>query len=133
MRLTAMLAVLVLSAGTAAHAQDCAHAEDQSTMNQCADQAFRRSDATLNTLYRQIQERLKGDADTAKLLTAAQRAWVGFRDAECKFSSSSVAGGSIYPLIDESCTDDLTQQRIKTFRGYLACKEGDMSCPVPAG
>lgn len=127
------IAGLAILAATAAQAADnCANANDQATMNECTDKAFRASDAELNMLYKQIQGRLKDDPDTAKLLVAAQRAWVGFRDAECEFSSSGVAKGSIYPMTVLQCHDGMTQQRIKDFQIYLKCDEGDTSCPVPA-
>lgn len=87
----------------------------------------------MNALYKQIQSRLKDDADTTKRLVSAQRAWIGFRDAEYNFSSSAVSGGSAYPLISSVCLDNLTRSRIEDLNGYLKCDEGDMSCPVPAG
>jgi len=82
-----LTAALVLAAPSFACAQDDAEA------------AFKRSDKKLNELYRQIEGRLKDDADTKKLLVAAQRAWVGFRDAECTFATSESAGGSVYPTL----------------------------------
>ena len=50
--------------------------------------AYKKADAELNVLYRQITARLKDDKATTELLVAAQRAWVAFRDAECAFSAS---------------------------------------------
>lgn len=85
----------------------------------------------LNKLYKQIEHRLKDDADTTKQLVTAQRAWVAFRDAECNFSSSGASTGSVYPMIVSICLDGMTQKRIEDFRGYLECEKGDMSCPVP--
>jgi uncharacterized protein YecT (DUF1311 family) len=117
---------------TAAAADKCAGAEDQATMTQCAGDAYKASDAKLNKLYRQITGRLKDDQDTTKLLVAAQKAWIAFRDAECKFSSSRATGGSIYPMVLAQCLDGATQARIKSLNTYLNCQEGDMGCPVPA-
>jgi len=127
-----LLAVIVLASTSIARAADCANAADQSTMNECADQSHRKSDAELNALYKQVQQRLKDDASKSKLLTAAQRAWVVFRDAECKFSVSGVEGGSIQPMIYSGCIDGLTMKRVDDLKNYLKCQEGDMSCPVPA-
>ena len=124
------MALMALST-TAARAEDCTEAPDQASTDECADKAYQASDAELNKLYKQIEGRLKDDADTRKLLVSAQKAWIGFRDAECEFSSSGVAEGSAYPATVSMCLDGLTQSRIDTFRGYLDCEEGDMSCPVP--
>ncbi|MBD9556958.1 lysozyme inhibitor LprI family protein [Ensifer adhaerens] len=114
-----------------ARADECADASDQATMNACADKALKASDAELNALYKQIQGRLKDDADKTKLLVAAQRAWIAYRDAECDFASSGVAGGSAQPMITLECRDDRTQKRVADFKTYLSCEEGDLSCVLP--
>lgn len=126
-----LLALTPLLFATAAHAIDCDNAADQATMNQCAAQQNKAADQELNTLYQQINARLKGNPDSKKLWVGAQRAWVGFRDAECRFSASGVEGGSVYPLIYSNCITDLTKARVEAFKNYLKCQEGDMSCPVP--
>ena len=137
MRLLFFLAMVVMALASLAptsiaRADDCANAMDQATMNECANAAYQKSDAQLNALYKQIKQRLKGDGAATKLFVATQRAWVAFRDAECKFSSSAVSGGSIYPTVYAECLDRLTKARVDDFKTYLACQEGDLSCPVPA-
>ena len=99
---------------------------------QDADAASKKSDRKLNELYKQIEARLKDDAHTKKLLIQAQQGWVKFRDAECSFQTAGSAGGSVVPMLIAQCMDGLTQSRVKVFEGYLHCKEGDLSCPVPA-
>ena len=101
-------------------------------MTVCADQAFKKADAELNAVYKQITSRLKDNPDAAKLLVTAQKSWVNFRDAECAFSTSSAAQGSIYPMLVAQCRDTLTRKRVVELKAYLHCEEGDMSCPVPA-
>ena len=103
-----------------------------SSVRACADRAFQASDARLNDLYKQITARLKDDADTKKLLTAAQRSWVGFRDAECSFATSAAADGSAHPMLVAQCRTELTDKRAGELKTYLSCAEGDLSCPVPA-
>ena len=133
MRLRTLLLVAGLLATTgAARADECADASDQATMNACAGKALKASDAELNALYRQIQGRLKDDAEKTKLLVTAQRAWVAYRDAECDFASSSVAGGSAQPMVTLECRDDRTKKRVADFKTYLSCEEGDLSCVLPA-
>lgn len=126
------IVMALLAAGSGQAAEDCDNASDQTTMNVCAGDALKKSDTQLNALYKKIEARLKDDADAAKLLVSAQKAWLSFRDAECTFSSSAVAQGSVYPMIYALCLDGLTQLRVKDFQTYLACEEGDLSCPVPA-
>ncbi|MFJ3370337.1 lysozyme inhibitor LprI family protein [Pseudomonas sp. NPDC086251] len=126
-----LLALTPLLFTTLAQAVDCDNATDQTTMNQCAAQQNQAADKELNALYQQITTRLKSNPDSKKLLIGAQRAWVAFRDAECKFSSAGVEGGSVYPLIYSNCITELTKARVETFKNYLKCQEGDLSCPVP--
>ncbi|KJZ39785.1 lysozyme inhibitor LprI family protein [Pseudomonas fluorescens] len=126
-----LLALTPLLFTSMAFAVDCDNANDQTTMNKCAAQQNAAADKELNTLYQQITSRLKSHPDSKKQLVGAQRAWVAFRDAECKFSASGVEGGSVYPLIYSNCTTELTKARVQTFKNYLKCQEGDMSCPVP--
>ncbi|AZO91301.1 urease-associated protein [Stutzerimonas stutzeri] len=126
-----LLALTPLLFTSMAVAVDCDNASDQATMNQCAAQQNAAADKELNALYQQITSRFKGNPDNKKLLVGAQRAWVAFRDAECKFSASGVEGGSVYSLIYSNCTTELTKARVQTFKNYLKCQEGDMSCPVP--
>ena len=72
-------------------------------MNICAGADYKASDAKLNADYGEIVKRLSDNADARKLLQESQRAWVAFRDAECKFSTSGVEGGSIHPMVHAGC------------------------------
>jgi uncharacterized protein YecT (DUF1311 family) len=132
MRVTTFAAALILVTPSFVLAeQNCGDITNQTDMNICAGKAYAKSDAELNVLYKQIETRLKDDADTKKLLVSAQKAWIGYRDAECNFSSSTVTGGTAYPFISSTCLDGMTKSRIEDLKGYLKCPEGDMSCPVP--
>lgn len=132
MKTSVLIVALVLAVPRFAFAQDnCADAEDQATMNECAAASFKKSDKKLNALYKEIEARLGDDADTRKLLVQAQRDWIKFRDAECDFQTAGAAGGSMEPMLVAQCMAGLTQSRIKDFEAYLNCDEGDLSCPVP--
>jgi uncharacterized protein YecT (DUF1311 family) len=72
------------------------------------------------------------DAQAGKLLIAAERAWVAFRDAECEFDAADSIGGTIYPMIYSGCLERLTKARIEQFDRYLRCEEGEVACSVPA-
>ncbi len=126
------LGLSLMASASSVQAADCDSMSNQNAMNQCFSNEYKNSDAELNKLYKEIRSRLKDDADTAKLLVSAQKAWIAYRDAECVFTSAASAGGSIYPMIVSQCRDGITRKRIKDFKGYLSCEEGDMSCPVPA-
>lgn len=130
MRIVFLLSLLPLLAATGVQADDCANASNQGTLNACAATQYKQTDAQLNTLYQQINGQLKDNPQGKKRLLSAQRAWLAFRDAECTFAASGVEGGSVYPMIHNQCLADLTQKRVETFKSYLDCQEGDLSCPV---
>lgn len=133
MRQLVLLTLAAMGTSSVAHGDDCSNAADQRAVAACVGQALKQSDAELNATYGQIQQRLKNDPATAKLLVGAQRAWVAFRDAECNFSSSSSLGGTVYPMIVALCADRLTRQRIDGLKVYLRCQASDTDCPVPPG
>ncbi|SDP60962.1 Uncharacterized conserved protein YecT, DUF1311 family [Phyllobacterium sp. YR620] len=126
------VAMIFAIPGLGSAQSNCGDLNNQTEMNVCAGKAYAKSDAELNKLYKEIEARLKDDTDTTKLLVSAQKAWVAFRDAECNFSSSRVAAGTVYPFVSSSCLDGMTQMRIENLKGYLKCTDGDLDCPVPA-
>ncbi|PBB66586.1 urease-associated protein [Mesorhizobium sp. WSM4312] len=130
--LATLLLAAPLLAVPARAAADCANAQDQTTMNQCAGKDFDAADKKLNDAYKQIEGRLKDDAASKKLLVDAQRGWVAFRDAECKFRGGPIdQAGTVYPMVVANCRTALTNDRLKDFQTYLNCPEGELNCPVP--
>lgn len=129
MRLPLALGLALLCG--AAQAQECGDQASQAAMNECAGQAYHKSDAALNAAYREIVARLADDAAGRGRLQAAQRAWLAFRDAECAFATAASADGSIHPYVQATCLEALTESRLQQLQAYLACEEGDPSCPVP--
>lgn len=129
-----MLAALLLGTLGAAPArsQPCDSAVTQPDMNACADRAFHQADAGLNAAYGQVIARLTGEPEVKQRLVAAQRAWIGFRDAECEFVSAGAIGGSVRPMVGSICLEALTKARTKQIDTFLHCPEGDSGCPVPA-
>jgi uncharacterized protein YecT (DUF1311 family) len=104
----------LLLAAAPARADECANPMDQSTMNICADRDYRAADAVLNKTYRQALDKL--DEDGRALLKESERAWIAFRDAECRYEAAPNQGGSIYPLIYSGCLTRLTKVRIAELK-----------------
>jgi len=133
MRLPVSLCLAGLLFSSAAFAQECDRSDESQTgMNICAHEDYQAADKKLNETYGEIMKRLSDDADGKKLLQAAQRAWIGFRDAECAFSTADSQGGTIHPMLMSNCLQGLTETRTEQLGGYLECEEGDVSCAVPA-
>lgn len=126
------LSLAGLVSSTSLAATDCMQtAQTQTAMTQCAGQQYKQADTRLNEQYQSLTSRLaKHPKQQAQLLTA-QRSWLAFRDAECRFNASPVAGGSVQPMVRLQCLARLTTDRNAQLHYYLNCQEGDMSCPAP--
>jgi uncharacterized protein YecT (DUF1311 family) len=85
-------------------------------MNGCLAQEYKKVDAKLNEVYRQLTRSL---ADPSAL-RKSQAAWVRFRDLDCEYASSGIdSGGSLKPFSDNACRIDLTEKRIRDLQRYL--------------
>jgi uncharacterized protein YecT (DUF1311 family) len=126
-----LVLICIAALTSAARADECDNAMDQQTMNACAHQSFEKADAELNAAYKKLQSRKKDDAQAGKLLIAAERAWVAFRDAECALDAGDYIGGSIYPMVYSTCLERLTKARAAQLDRYLRCEEGEVACSEP--
>ncbi len=102
-------------------------AQSQTGMNASAAQAARDADRALNTQYTATMNRLSPPSRT--LLRDAQRAWITFRDQQCRYEASGVRGGSAFPMVQSGCLARLSTERTRDLRRLGQCQEGDLSCP----
>lgn len=98
------------SAPVALAKRDCGQMATQIDMNQCAAENYSLSDKRLNQVYQEVRQNL--DAAAKAQLTRAEERWIVFRDAQCTFESDRFEGGSIAPLIQASCMEQITDNRI---------------------
>ena len=95
LRLPALLVLCAVTGHPAAAAEDIIDCENASTtveMNFCSDKAFQEADAKLNDVYKSVLEHIaESDGEEPydresweKAMRESQRAWVAFRDADCK-------------------------------------------------
>ena len=96
---------------------DCANPQTQTDMNLCAGLSWRQADRTLNRTYRDLLPKLSGLQ--RQQIIQAQQAWIPFRDAECRFAGSEIAGGTMQPMVISGCQEQLTRQRTADFNAYL--------------
>jgi uncharacterized protein YecT (DUF1311 family) len=101
---------------------NCEAPQTQLELNQCAGIDFRIADEELNQEYRRAiawardddrEERVAGDdrpGDEATL-REAQRAWVAFRDAQCRLEGYAARGGSMETMFYNGCRARLTRAR----------------------
>ncbi len=96
---------------------DCANAMTQLDMNICANKDYLAADRKLNAAYRRLRGTL--DSGGAIKLRDAQRAWIVFRDKECRFESAQNEGGSIYPMVYAGCATGATDARTRALERLL--------------
>ncbi|MEZ2249998.1 lysozyme inhibitor LprI family protein [Microcoleus sp.] len=96
---------------------NCKNPQTQTELNICSGIDYRRADQQLNQVYNQVRGIVS--ANHRPQLILAQKAWISFRDADCQFAQSAVAGGTMAPLITNTCRTDLTKKRISELNSYL--------------
>ncbi|WP_235041106.1 lysozyme inhibitor LprI family protein [Vreelandella profundi] len=119
---------LLIASGFATASEGCESPTTQLEMTECSAQAYGAADTELNESYQMLVSQLKDNAPALEKLRTAQRAWIGFRDAECAFESSAVEGGSAQPMVRNGCLEKVTAARIERLHEYASCEEGDLSC-----
>lgn len=97
-------------------------AQTQSEMNATAYAKYKKADAELNKVYKQLMAVL--DKKEKSLLIQAEKDWIKYRDSHCKFEAAQYEGGSIQPLIYSTCLEELTRKRVAEIKASI--KERDL-------
>ena len=124
MKQSLKLAVIIAGAGVLASG---AVAQTQSQLNATAAREQQAADRALNSQYAATMGQLSPGSRT--LLRNAQRAWITFRDQQCRYESSAVQGGSAQPMVLSGCVTRLSNERTRDLRRLGRCEEGDLACP----
>ncbi len=126
----AILAIALLLPLTGSHAQtpnpiDCTKAATTLELNYCADRDYAEADRALNEAYKKALAVIaKSDnpapytaAQWEQELRTSQRAWVAFRDADCKgLVPMEWSGGSGTTSAVLGCMIELTKARTTRLR-----------------
>jgi uncharacterized protein YecT (DUF1311 family) len=124
-----LLLPLLLAAPAAAQEPDCANAMSQADMTACAGLEYEAADRELNAVWKDAiadakaaDEELKsmgsdGRPGHEETLRTAQRAWIGYRDANCDYEGFEARGGSMEPMLASLCLARLTRIRTKELLG----------------
>lgn len=106
-------------------------AQTQSDTNQDACIRYKKADAEMNRLYRQVLNSYKSDAVFTRKLKIAQQAWIQFRDAHLESlypkQNKLSAYGSAHPMCRCLVLADLTDERAKELKKWVTgAEEGDV-------
>ena len=91
--------------------------QTQLEMNQSASSDYAKANKKLNLVYGQLTKKL-GATEKAALIEV-QKAWIKYRDSNCKFTCMGYEGGSIYSLMYSDCLTALTVMRTKELNDML--------------
>jgi uncharacterized protein YecT (DUF1311 family) len=100
----------------------CANAQTTVEMRNCAGKEYKKADAELNSVYKQLMSKLTDEGHKAALKTA-QQAWIKYRDANCEFEAYLNRGGTIYPVVYTGCLSAMTMNRTKELRELIEQQE----------
>jgi len=133
--------VISMGRGSVAYAQSanasekqCGDYLTQTEMNECAAMQAHKADEALNSTYRTLLSKLKGDKTATARVVAAEKAWIVFRDAELAADwpiadgeNPNVLYGSIHPFCYYHELARLTLERLKTLSDRMRHEEeGDV-------
>ncbi|MEO0497694.1 MAG: lysozyme inhibitor LprI family protein [Pseudomonadota bacterium] len=83
----------------------------QQGMNYCAAKEFEQADAALNAAWELLRPSAVKGSDGADPMLEGQRAWIRYRDGQCKAEGLHFEVGSLEPLIVATCRTRMTQAR----------------------
>ena len=101
---------------------DCDEPITQMEMNVCSYRKYLEADIALNEHWALVRSRWHANSDQPDFWMAvldAQRKWLEYRNAECEVWQNLYGGGTITPLMQNSCLAKVTQQRVEELAALL--------------
>jgi uncharacterized protein YecT (DUF1311 family) len=126
----AMMLLLALLAAGAEPPPACSDPQTQSEINLCAAEDARQADAELNRQWAATAAAMKaldeggyaaqdGRPGYHQALLDAQRAWIRFRDLQCRVEGYAMRGGSAESMMISGCLASLTRDRTRQLRDLV--------------
>lgn len=123
-RMTALLLMLAAAAG------GCGDKPNQTAMTMCQKAVATAADAEMDRVWAQVRavmqaaDRSAGsdpvEGGNVAALLVSQRAWLAFRNAECKIKSYEWRGGTMQPFTENQCLTQVTRSRTQQLRAMLS-------------
>src|ERR1700691_5174675 len=98
-------------------------AKNQAEMTSCANQEAARADSDLNNVYRTLLAKAQPQPEAVAKIKAAERAWIGYRDAYIgamyPAANKQAQYGSIFPMEADLLRAKLTTQQVEALKDLL--------------
>ena len=91
--------------------------QTQFEMNEESFIAYKLADKKMSVTYQLILANFSTKVEK-DLLIASQKAWIVYKEAHCKSIANGYEGGSMQPLIYNSCMESITNERIIQLNQY---------------
>jgi uncharacterized protein YecT (DUF1311 family) len=116
-----LLSVFMIAAAAAAGSQpNCKHPTTDFDMNICSGRDYSTADAAMTHEYRIVAAKMrqmdKEQSGYFSALLESQRAWLKFRDAQCRLEGYRTRGGTAERLNVNGCLWDLTKHRTEELK-----------------
>ena len=101
---------------------DCDEPITQMEINVCSYREYLEADIALNEHWARVRSRWHERSDRSDFwqkVFGAQREWLEYRNAECEVWKKLYGGGTISPLMQNSCLTKVTQQRVEKLAALL--------------
>lgn len=105
------------------------YGQTQEELSNKARAEYESSDTELNKVYQNVLQTYKGDPLLIKMTRGAQKAWLGYRDAQVKmkYPTYSNVDGTILPMCYYYYIKELTDHRVLELKQWLnGVDEGDV-------
>ncbi|TVV77215.1 lysozyme inhibitor LprI family protein [Sphingomonas solaris] len=119
------MSMVLLFGAAMAMADACGKDVRQAALNRCAATAYARADGALNRQWTGTYAAMKrrgaggGAFGHAAALLASQRAWIAYRDAQCRVEGGRYAGGSAQGMTVAFCKANLTTVRAAQLKELI--------------
>ena len=116
-----MVSFFIMVAVAATQPQpNCKGPKTQLEMNFCSGEAYKAADAAMGRQYKILAAQTKkidgGKPDFFPALLASQRAWLKYRDAQCRLEGYRTRGGTAEPMNVNGCLEELTKARTEELK-----------------
>jgi uncharacterized protein YecT (DUF1311 family) len=126
-----MALVLAFAVLPHARAADDCSSPVTAELRACESGRFNAAQTELDKTYAEAQAALKGRI-AEPFLRQSQQAWRAYRDAQCKLDAAGNEGGTIQPIVQLVCMEQMTRSRVAEIRAEIQCGPGQINCAAMA-